>query len=86
MFPSLPSTGVHGGAQRIGLGIALGPRRKFPQSGRLPCDRQRFGHRPGGQCLNYFTVWDRDHRIEVAPGQFQAPFADLFDNEVKTTA
>ena len=60
--------------------------RKLPQSGRPPCDRQRFGHRPGGQCLNYFAVWDPDHRIEVAPGQFQALFADLFDNEVKTTA
>ncbi len=38
------------------------------------------------QCLKYFTVWDPDHRIEVAPGQFQAPFADLFDKAVKTTA
>ena len=38
------------------------------------------------QCLKYFTVWDPDHRIEVAQGQFQAPFADLFDRAVKTTA
>ena len=38
------------------------------------------------QCLKYFTLWDPDHRIEVAPGKFQAPFADLFDRAVKTTA
>ena len=38
------------------------------------------------QCLKYFTVWGPDHRIEIAPGQFQAPFADLFDKAVKTTA
>ena len=38
------------------------------------------------QCLKYFTVWDPDHRIEVAPGQFQALFADLFNKAVKTTA
>ena len=38
------------------------------------------------ECLKYFTAWDPDHRIEVAPGQFQAPFADLFDEAVKTTA
>lgn len=38
------------------------------------------------QCLKYFTVWDPDHRIEVAPGKFQALFADLFDKAVKTTA
>ena len=38
------------------------------------------------ECLKYFTLWDPDHRIEVAPGQFQALFADLFDKAVKTTA
>ena len=38
------------------------------------------------QCLKYFTVWDPDHRIEVAPGHFRAPYADLFDKAVKTTA
>ncbi|MCY4431899.1 MAG: hypothetical protein OXC11_16120, partial [Rhodospirillales bacterium] len=38
------------------------------------------------QCLKYFTVWDPDHRIEVAPGQFRALYADLFDQAVKTTA
>ena len=38
------------------------------------------------ECLKYFTVWDPDHRIEVAPGQFRAPFADLFDKAVRTTA
>ena len=38
------------------------------------------------QCLKYFTAWDPDHRIEVAPEQFQALFADLFDKAVKTTA
>ena len=38
------------------------------------------------ECLKYFTLWDPDHRIEVAPGQFRALFADLFDKAVKTTA
>ena len=38
------------------------------------------------QCLKYFAVWDPDHRIQVEPGQFQALFADLFDQAVKTTA
>ena len=38
------------------------------------------------QCRKYFTAWDPDHRIEVAPGQFQAPFAELFDQAVTTTA
>ena len=38
------------------------------------------------ECLKYFTEWDPDHRIEVAPGQFRALFADLFDAAVKTTA
>ena len=38
------------------------------------------------QCRKYFTVWDPDHRIEVAPGKFRAPFADLFDKAVTTTA
>ena len=38
------------------------------------------------QCIKYFTLWDPDHRIEVAPGKFQALFADLFDEAVKTTA
>ena len=38
------------------------------------------------QCLKYFTVWDPDHRIEVAPGEYRALFADLFDKAVKTTA
>ena len=38
------------------------------------------------QCLKYFTLWDPDHRIEVAPGQFRALFADLFDRAVTTTA
>ena len=37
-------------------------------------------------CLKYFTIWDPDHRIEVAPGQYRALFADLFDKAVKTTA
>lgn len=27
-----------------------------------------------------------ENRIEVAPGQFRAPFADLFDEAVTTTA
>ena len=31
-------------------------------------------------------VWDPDHRIEVAPGEYRALFADLFDKAVKTTA
>lgn len=38
------------------------------------------------ECLQYFTAWDPDHRIEVAPGQYRALFADLFDEAVKTTA
>ncbi len=38
------------------------------------------------ECLKYFTVWDPDHRIEVAPGRYRALFADLFDKAVKTTA
>ena len=38
------------------------------------------------QCLKYFTLWDPDHRIEVAPGQYRALFADLFDRAVTTTA
>ena len=38
------------------------------------------------QCLKYFTVWDPDHRIEVAPGKLRALFADLFDKAVTTTA
>ena len=38
------------------------------------------------ECLKCFTEWDPDHRIEVAPGQFRALFADLFDRAVKTTA
>lgn len=38
------------------------------------------------ECRKYFALWDPDHRIEVAPGQFQALFADLFDKAVKTTA
>lgn len=38
------------------------------------------------ECLKYFTEWDPDHRIEVAPGQFRALFANLFDRAVKTTA
>ena len=38
------------------------------------------------QCLKYFTLWDPDHRIEVAPGQCRALFADLFDRAVTTTA
>ncbi len=38
------------------------------------------------RCLKYFTVWDPDHRIEVAPGQFRALFPDLFDRAVTTTA
>ena len=36
------------------------------------------------QCLKYFTAWDPDHRIEVAPGQYEALFGDLFDKAVKT--
>ena len=38
------------------------------------------------QCRKYFTLWDPDHRIEVAPGKSQAPYADLFDRAVTTTA
>jgi hypothetical protein len=38
------------------------------------------------ECLQYFREWDPDHRIEVAPGQFRALFADLFDEAVTTTA
>ena len=38
------------------------------------------------QCRKYFTVWDPDHRIEVAPGQFRSRFADPFDRSVTTTA
>lgn len=38
------------------------------------------------ECLQYFTAWDPDHRIEVAPGQYRALFADLFDEAVETTA
>ena len=38
------------------------------------------------ECRKYFTLWDPDHRIEVAPGKFRALFADLFDRAVKTTA
>ena len=38
------------------------------------------------QCRKYFTLWDPDHRIEVAPGKIQALFADLFDKAVTTTA
>ena len=43
------------------------------------------------QCRKYFTLWDPalwdpDHRIEVAPGQYRALFADLFDRAVTTTA
>jgi hypothetical protein len=37
------------------------------------------------ECLKYFTIWDPDHRIEVAPGRYRALFADLFDKAVKTT-
>ena len=37
------------------------------------------------QCLKYFTVWDPDYRIEVAPGKFNAVFPELFDKAVKTT-
>ena len=38
------------------------------------------------QCLKYFTAWDPDHRIEVAPGKYRALFADLFGQAVTTTA
>ena len=38
------------------------------------------------ECLKYFRVWDPDHRIEAAPGEFRAPFGSLFDKAVKTTA
>ena len=38
------------------------------------------------QCGKYFTLWDPDHRIEVAPGQYRALFAELFDRAVTTTA
>ena len=38
------------------------------------------------ECRKYFTLWDPDHRIEVAPEKFQALFADLFDKAVTTTA
>ncbi|MYD92947.1 MAG: hypothetical protein F4Y02_04495 [Chloroflexi bacterium] len=48
-----------------------------------PCG-QMFGTER--QCLRYFTVWEPDHRIEVAPGQFRALFADLFDQAMTTTA
>ena len=37
-------------------------------------------------CRKYFTLWDPDHRIEVAPDQYRALFADLFDKAVTTTA
>ena len=46
--------------------------------------RQTFGTER--QCVEYFTLWDPDHRIEVASGQYRALFADLFDRAVKTTA
>ena len=37
------------------------------------------------QCLKYFTVWDPEYRIEVAPGKFKAVFPDLFDKAVRST-
>ena len=63
---------AHGSRRRITHALVCGPY------------GQMFGTER--QCLKYFTVWDPDHRIEVAPGQFQALFADLFDKAVKTTA
>ena len=44
---------------------------------------QMFGTERGRK---YFTLWDPDHRIEVAPGQYRALFADLFEQAVTTTA
>ena len=38
------------------------------------------------QCRKYFTVWDPYHRIKVAPGEFQALFADVFNRAVTRTA
>ncbi len=63
---------VNGSRKRITHALVCGPY------------GQMFGTEQ--QCLKYFTVWDPDHRIEVAPGEFRAPFADLFDKAVKTTA
>ena len=37
------------------------------------------------QCLKYFTVWDPEYLIEVAPGRFEAIFPGLFDKAVRTT-
>ena len=63
---------ANGGAKRITHALVCG------------AGGQMFGTER--QCLKYFTLWDPDHRVEVAPGQFQALFADLFDKAVKTTA
>ena len=64
--------------------VANGSRKRITHA--LVCGPygQMFGTEQ--QCLKYFTVWDPDHRIEVAPGEFRALFADLFDKAVKTTA
>ena len=36
------------------------------------------------QCLNYFTAWDPNRRIEIAPGRFRAMFPTLFNKAVRT--
>lgn len=63
---------ANGGRKRITHALVCGPY------------GQMFGTEQ--QCLKYFTLWDPDHRIEVAPGKFQALLAVLFDRAVKTTA
>ena len=63
---------ANGGRKRITHALVCGPY------------GQMFGTER--QCHKYFTAWDPDHRVEVAPGQFRAPFAELLDKSVKTTA
>ena len=63
---------ANGGRRRITHALVCGPY------------GQLFGTER--QCQKYFTLWDPEHRIEVAPGKFQAPFPDLFDKAVRTTA
>ena len=63
---------ANGGRRRITHALVCGPY------------GQMFGTER--QCLKCFTLWDPDHRIEVAPGQHRALFADLFDRAVTTTA
>ena len=54
----------------------------------MPSSARPYGQMFGTeqQCLKYFTAWDPDQPIEVAPGQYRALFANLFDKAVKTTA